>query len=65
MKYAVLKPSQFDNHEIIAMIESVPTFNRDPRFNDELQRLTEGRREYGSSERKEKGGETISFGDFS
>ncbi|MDE6443560.1 MAG: cell division protein FtsZ [Muribaculaceae bacterium] len=40
MKYAVLKPSQLDNHDVIALIESVPTFNRDPKFNEELSRLT-------------------------
>lgn len=40
MKYAILKPSQFDNHEVISLIESVPTFNRDPRFNEELSRLS-------------------------
>ncbi len=38
MKYAVLTPSQLDDHEVIAMIESVPTYNREPRFNDELKK---------------------------
>lgn len=41
LKYAVLKPEQFDNHEVIAMIESVPTFGRESRFNEELRKLTE------------------------
>lgn len=36
MRYAILKPSQFDDHEIISMIERTPTFNRDSRFNQEL-----------------------------
>lgn len=66
MKYAVLKPSQFDDHEVIALIENNPTFTRDPRFNDELQKVTEGKLT-GSMTRNtkaEKGGETISFGDF-
>lgn len=67
MKYAVLKPSQFDDHEVIALIESVPTFNREPRFNEELQRISEGNSVKSHSEplKKERGGETISFGDFS
>ena len=67
MKYAVLKPSQFDDHEIIALIESVPAFNREPRFNEELQRISEGNSVNSHSEplKKERGGETISFGDFS
>ena len=42
MKYAVLTPSQLDDHEVIAMIESVPTYNREPRFNDELKKISEG-----------------------
>lgn len=40
MKYAVLEPSQFDDHEIIKLIERTPTFNRDPRFNDRLKALS-------------------------
>ncbi|MDE5675363.1 MAG: hypothetical protein K2I44_08495, partial [Muribaculaceae bacterium] len=66
MKYAVLKPSQFDDHEVIAMIENSPTFTREPRFNEELQRLSEGGRNVSSSDSSgsERGGETISFGNF-
>lgn len=66
MKYAVLKPSQFDDHEVIALIESVPTFNRDPRFNDELQRVSEGGRPKGEEKPRtpERGGATISFGEM-
>ncbi|MBD5371331.1 MAG: cell division protein FtsZ [Bacteroides sp.] len=40
VKYAVLLPSQFDDMEVIAMIERTPTFNRDSRFNDELARIS-------------------------
>ena len=40
MKYAVLTPDQFDDHRVIAMIENSPTFNRAPRFNDELKKIT-------------------------
>lgn len=43
IKYAVLLPSQFDDHEVIAMLERTPTFNRDPRFNEELTRISGAR----------------------
>ena len=36
VKYAVLKPWQFDDHEVIAMIEKTPAYNRDPQFNDRI-----------------------------
>jgi cell division protein FtsZ len=64
LKYAVLKPSQFDDHEVIAMIESVPTYNREPRFNEELKRISEHNTDSnnsGSHKRPERGGETITF----
>lgn len=68
IKYAVLKPAQFDNYEVIALIESVPTFLRDrhPKFNEQFQRLTEGRADsyYGDSHKKPASGDTITFGDF-
>ena len=63
MKYAVLKPSQFDDHEVIALIESVPTYNRDPRFNDELNHVSEAAPKEGA-DKKEQGGDTISFDSF-
>ncbi len=66
LKYAVLKPSQFDDHEVIAMIESAPTYNREPRFNEELQRVSEHN---GISPRndnkRQDSGDTISFDNFS
>ena len=40
LKYAVLTPDQFDDHEVIALIESVPAFNRDPHFQEELKKLS-------------------------
>ncbi|MDE6217748.1 MAG: hypothetical protein K2F64_01980, partial [Muribaculaceae bacterium] len=40
IKYAVLEPSQFDDHEIIALIERSPTFNREPRFNETLKNIS-------------------------
>ncbi len=39
MKYAVLLPSQFDDHEIITLLERTPTYNRDPKFNEEIARM--------------------------
>ncbi len=41
LKYAVLKPSQFDDHEVIALIERTPALNRPARFNEELARLSQ------------------------
>lgn len=66
MKYAVLKPSQFDDHEVIALIESVPTYNRDPRFNERLQQISKnnGTGPQANDSKQEPGGETITFGDF-
>ena len=40
MKYAVLTPDQFDDYDVIAMIENSPTANRSPRFNEELKKLS-------------------------
>lgn len=43
LRYAVLKPSHFDNIEVIALLERNPTYNRDPRFNETLDAITRGR----------------------
>lgn len=48
VKYAVLTPEQFDDHEVIAMLERTPTFNRDPRFNDELRKIGRENARYSS-----------------
>lgn len=64
MKYAVLTPAQFDDHEVIALIEKVPTYNREPRFNDELRRISEHNSSLGyDNDNVQKNGATISFGD--
>ena len=42
IKYAVLTPDQFDDHQVIAMIENTPTFSRAPRFNEELKKVSSG-----------------------
>lgn len=39
MKYAVLKPSQYDDHEVIALIERTPAYNRPTGFNSMLEHL--------------------------
>ena len=39
-KYLVLKPNQFDDHEIIALLERTPAFNRNPAFYDEAERIS-------------------------
>lgn len=40
IKYAVLQPSQFDDYEVIALLERTPAYNRNPRFNEELRQLS-------------------------
>lgn len=42
-KYAVLEPALYDNHEIAALLERVPAYNRTQQFFDELKRIAEGR----------------------
>lgn len=41
LKYAVLAPGQFDDYEVIAMLEKVPTYNRAPDFNEKLRKVSE------------------------
>lgn len=41
LKYAVLKPGQFDDHEVIALIERTPAYNRSPHFNEQLRAISE------------------------
>ena len=40
-KYAVLKPSQFDDDRVIDMLESPPAYNRPSKFNDQLNNCTD------------------------
>lgn len=42
LKYAVLSPDQYDDYDVIAMIEKNPTFTRAPRFNEELKKISAG-----------------------
>lgn len=68
IKYAVLTPDQFDDHQVIAMFENTPTFTRAPKFNDELKKLSSGPQgEPAPQKNKEntdnRNTQTISFGD--
>ncbi len=65
MKYAVLEPSQFDDHEVIELIERTPTFNRDPRFNDRLKAVSAPERHEPRPEAdtRRHSGASISFAD--
>ncbi len=42
-KYAVLDPSQYDNHEAVALLERIPTFGRDPLILDQLRQISDGK----------------------
>lgn len=65
MKYAVLKPYQFDDHEVISLLEKTPAYNRSSRFNDELKRISEQSQQsnFPDNKKEEPSGNTISFGD--
>ncbi len=39
-KYVVLEPNHFDDDEIISLIESVPAYNRDPKFKERLKKIS-------------------------
>lgn len=66
IKYAVLEPSQFDDHEVIALIERSPTFNREARFNETLKNISKlkamtSSRNEGTGKDKEGGSTEIIF----
>lgn len=42
-KYVVMDQSQFDNHEVAALLERVPAYNRDQHFLDELRKIADGK----------------------
>lgn len=42
LKYVILKPWQFDDHESIALIERTPTYNRNPQISEKLRKLSDG-----------------------
>lgn len=41
MRYAVLTPDQFDDFEVIAMLEKTPAYNRARGFNDTLSKISD------------------------
>lgn len=41
-KYAVLEPSQFDNHEVAALLERTPTYSRPADFLEQLRKISDG-----------------------
>ena len=49
-KYAVLDPSQYDNHEVVALLERIPTFTRDPQYLDEIRRISTGKETRGQQQ---------------
>lgn len=42
IKFAVLTPDQFDDHQVIAMIEKLPPSTRGPKFNEDLKKISSG-----------------------
>lgn len=62
-KYAVLQPSQFDDHEIITLLERTPTFNRDPKVNEEITRLGRGQQPADTYQHSDPGQNLNSKGD--
>lgn len=42
-KYAVLEPSQFDNHEVAVLLERTPAYNRPADFWEKLRKATDGK----------------------
>lgn len=67
IKYAVLSPDQFDDFEVISMFENSPTFNRGPRFNEQLKKISNGEIQSAANlkdkDNADTGSISISFGD--
>lgn len=64
LKYAVLTPDQFDDYDVIALLEREPAYNRAPDFNERLRKLKEpapAKRPENSHEFEK--GATITFGE--
>ncbi|MCH5218440.1 MAG: cell division protein FtsZ [Muribaculaceae bacterium] len=58
VKYAVLTPDQFDNSEVVTLLERTPAFNRSAKFNEALRQLSnpEPEREKPSDDTPAQGG---------
>ncbi|MBD5311804.1 MAG: cell division protein FtsZ [Muribaculaceae bacterium] len=61
LKYAVLKPGQFDDHDVITQIENTPAFNRPPSFNASLERLNKEPEPQPKRDQDTSGGQAITF----
>lgn len=64
LKYVVLKPSQFDDFEVIAALEREPAFNRPPGFKEKLDRIGKNapREKNADNHDSDRGASPISFG---
>ena len=45
VKYAVLTIDQFDNPDVVSLLERTPAYNRSPKFNETLRQLSRGEME--------------------
>lgn len=61
LKYAVLKPSQFDDHEVIALLERLPVLKRPATFNEDLERLTGAMPAVTNNQRDNQDSDVITF----
>lgn len=57
IKYTVLTPDQFDNSAVVTELEKTPAFNRSPKFNESLKKLSEGTREETLRQEEQKKGD--------
>ena len=61
LKYAVLKPWMFDNHDVIARLEREPIHKRSPRFTEELEQFQNPAGQQPEHKNPDSGSEVISF----
>lgn len=63
LKYVVLKPSQFDDFEVISLLEKTPAFGRAPGFKDEINKIGQPERQTQRNETHEndRGAAPITF----
>lgn len=60
VKYAVLTVEQFDNPEVVTMLERTPAFNRSPKFNETIRQISQQAEENAtaaSEDKKRRNGE--------
>lgn len=63
MKYVVLKPSQFDDFDVISLLEKTPTANRAPGFKDQIDSNAKAKPAESSSPLKPSTPGAITFGE--